>query len=161
MRESLKSSNMNAPWNSCRESKKTCMEVDHDERRCCGLRKMWCGSRLGRMSKMSRIILRRYMFGGSCLLRHPAYRVIQRDHVSYDPEITQLLFQSEHNIVTRLRRLLKAKQVSIGFLAELEKFCRTRWNEYHCPLTESEMAERYKENQRIREERQKKRRRRK
>lgn len=37
----------------------------------------------------------------------PRYRVIQRHHIQYNPEITALVFQSEHHILTQLDHLAK------------------------------------------------------
>ena len=40
--------------------------------------------------------------------RRTPYRVVQQHHISHDPEITCLVFRSEHDAVTKLNRLEKS-----------------------------------------------------
>jgi len=42
------------------------------------------------------------------MIRKPRYRVVQRHHLNYDPEVTCLVFRSEHDAVTKLNRLEKS-----------------------------------------------------
>ena len=89
-------------------------------------------------------------------MRRPPYRVIQRHHVSYAPEIVRHVFQSEHNILTRLTRLLKAKLVSYTFLFEAGiLLCKIA--DKAKSLNEEKMMLEFAENQRKRLERKKRR----
>ncbi|WP_455282382.1 hypothetical protein [[Eubacterium] cellulosolvens] len=88
--------------------------------------------------------------------RRTPYRVIQEHHITYAPDKTCLMFRSEHAIITKLNRLLKSKP-SEAFLLELEK-CQ-----YALRCTQSysskEMVHLKKNNQKIKKQRLKKKRR--
>lgn len=43
---------------------------------------------------------------------------IQTHHISYDPEVTVLIFKGEHWILTQLRR--RTKNISKGFITSLK-----------------------------------------
>jgi len=43
---------------------------------------------------------------------------IQEHHISYDPEVTVLIFKGEHWLLTQLRR--RTKNISKGFITSLK-----------------------------------------
>ena len=50
-------------------------------------------------------------------------RVVNRHHISYDPEITANIFSGEHQIMTLMERYSK-RTVSTGFLRCLRRFIK-------------------------------------
>ena len=51
----------------------------------------------------------------------PKPPVIQRHHISYEPEVTVDIYKSEHLILTRMQWYCK-KRLSTGFLRALGQF---------------------------------------
>lgn len=47
--------------------------------------------------------------------------VIQRHHISYDPEVTVDIYKSEHLILTKIQWFCK-NRLSLGFLRALAQF---------------------------------------
>lgn len=80
--------------------------------------------------------------------RRTRYRVVQRHHLSYDPEIIAHIFRSEHGIITKLRRLEKSRP-SCTFIQILENFIQSQKSS-KIPYTESEMKELCEDNQKKR-----------
>jgi hypothetical protein len=75
-------------------------------------------------------------------------RVIQRHHISREPEIVRHVFRFEHEVLTKLDRLLKSTP-SWTFLYELDKI-RVEFRQRiasRCPFDESQMKILYEENQ--------------
>ncbi|MCJ7759831.1 hypothetical protein MUP59_01655 [Candidatus Bathyarchaeota archaeon] len=89
--------------------------------------------------------------------RRTPYRVVQRHHLSYDPEVTVHIFRSEHGIITKLQRLLKS-QPSETFLTLLSEFVQTQ-RQTRTPYSESEMRCLHEENQVLKQKIRKKRKR--
>jgi len=83
-------------------------------------------------------------------------RIVNRHHKSYDPEIIVHLFWSEHEVVTKMRRLLKSRP-SEDFpicLDELREEFRKKWNREQedsamRPLTGKQMEDLYTAQQEI------------
>ena len=82
--------------------------------------------------------------------RRTPYRVIQEHHITYTPDKTCLMFRSEHAIITKLNRLLKSKP-SEAFLLELEK-CQQNLRSTEA-YSSKEMVHLRKNNQKIKEQR--------
>lgn len=54
-------------------------------------------------------------------------RIIHRHHISYTPELITFIYGSEHDVLTKIRRLLKSKP-SEGFIDQLElEYLKTRF----------------------------------
>jgi hypothetical protein len=87
------------------------------------------------------------------LRRRTRYRVVQRHHLSYSPEMIAHIFRSEHGIITKLSRLEKSRP-SCTFLQLLEDFIQKQ-KKSKIPYTESEMKQLYEENRNLRNKRQK------
>jgi hypothetical protein len=86
--------------------------------------------------------------------RRTRYRIVQRHHISYDPEVTVHVFRSEHGIITKINRLNKS-QPSETFLNVLSDFVQTQ-RQTRTPYSESDMKRLFEENQKLREKNQKK-----
>jgi hypothetical protein len=76
--------------------------------------------------------------------RRTPYRVIQRHHLSYAPEVVKYVFRSEHRILTWLDRVEKSKP-SQTFLDELQNFVLKKRG--GCSYTDDEMRRLYEVNQ--------------
>jgi hypothetical protein len=50
-------------------------------------------------------------------------RVIQKHHLSYNPEVTVTIYKGEHQILTLMSRYT-SKNVSAGFLRALRRFIK-------------------------------------
>lgn len=85
--------------------------------------------------------------------RRTRYRVVQRHHLSYQPEMVAHIFRSEHGIITKLSRLEKSRP-SCTFLQVLDSFIQNQ-KRNRVPYTESEMRRLYEENQNLRNKKQK------
>jgi len=55
-------------------------------------------------------------------------RVIQKHHISYEPEVTVKIFKGEHRCITLMERYSK-RTVSKGFIECLEHFIDTHMDE--------------------------------
>jgi hypothetical protein len=85
--------------------------------------------------------------------RRTRYRIVQRHHLSYDPEVTVHMFRSEHGIITKINRLNKS-QPSETFLNLLLEFIQTQ-RQTKTPYSESDMKRLLEENQKLKEKHQK------
>ncbi len=81
-------------------------------------------------------------------------RVAQRHHVSYDPEVTVIIYRSEHEVITKLVRLLKSRPsedflVILGKMGEIfrEKWNREQEDSQRRPLTQKQMEDLYSAQQ--------------
>ncbi len=52
-------------------------------------------------------------------------KIIQRHHVSYEPEVTTTVFKGEHWVLCQLAR---RKHLSKGFLKCLEQYVKDHWH---------------------------------
>jgi len=82
-----------------------------------------------------------------------SYRIIQWHHVSYKPEVKILLFRNEHEVITKLNRVLRAKDISENFVCLLDEVSDGLKDRYL--LEQSQMEARLEDNQKIKAERKK------
>ncbi len=85
--------------------------------------------------------------------RRTRYRIVQRHHISYDPDVTVHMFRSEHGIITKINRLNKSQPSEI-FLNLLSEFIQTQ-RQTKTPYSEYDMKRLLEENQKLREKSQK------